>query len=78
MNSKQLRERYSDLFQDIGKLKDFQVKLHIDTSIPPDCANCASTSIPHEKKVAAALETLERQDIIERVEVLPPTFPRWF
>ena len=68
LNSKQLRERYPDLFQDIGKLKDFQVKLHIDTSIPLVVQKAHRLPFHMRKKVATALETLERQDIIEHFE----------
>ena len=58
MHSTQLWEHYPELFQEFGKLKEFQIKLH----------NCVSISLSYEKKVAAALETLGKQEIIERVE----------
>ena len=35
LSSTQLRSEYSDLFDGLGKMKDFQVHLHIDPSIPP-------------------------------------------
>jgi hypothetical protein len=35
LSSTQLRSEYSDLFDGLGKMKDFQVHLHIDPSVPP-------------------------------------------
>ena len=35
LSSTQLRSEYSDLFDGIGKMTDFQVHLHIDPSVPP-------------------------------------------
>jgi hypothetical protein len=35
LGSTQLRSEYSDLFDGIGKMTDFQVHLHIDPSVPP-------------------------------------------
>ena len=34
-NSNDILKRYPDLFTGIGKMKDFQVELHIDPSVPP-------------------------------------------
>ena len=34
-NVKNLINEYSELFEGIGKLKDKEIKLHIDESVPP-------------------------------------------
>ena len=34
-NSNDILKRYPDLFTGIGKMKDFQVELHIDPHVPP-------------------------------------------
>ena len=31
----ELLAKYSSVFQEIGKLKDYQLKLHIDPNVPP-------------------------------------------
>ena len=46
---------YPKVFQGIGKLKNYEVKLHIDTSIQP-----VTNSIPFTKKVSVELKKLER------------------
>ena len=35
MSIKQLTEQYAEIFTGIGKLKDYEVKLHIDKSVIP-------------------------------------------
>ena len=62
----EMLERYKDTFHGIGKLKDHQVKIHIDEMVQP-VAQC-HRRIPFHicKKVEAALDDLEEKDIIEK------------
>ena len=60
--------KYSDLFTGLSKLKDFQVKLHIDESIPP-------VAQPHRRKPFHVRQQLEEQlrkdeelGVIEHIE----------
>ncbi len=63
----QLLEEYKDLFQGIGKLKDLQVKLHIDESVKPAAQPHRRIPFHIRKKVEQELEKLEKQGIIEKV-----------
>ena len=67
-----LTEEYADIFQGLGKLKDFKVQLHIDNSIQP----CAQ---PHRRVPFHVRKQLEKQllgdeerDVIERVNDQTP------
>ena len=68
LTSLQLCERFPNLFQGIGKLKDIEVKLHIDTSVAPVAQTARRLPFHMRQKVATALDKLHKQDIIERVE----------
>ncbi len=39
---------YSDRFQGLGKLKDFQLQLHVDKSVTPHCTAKLQNSIQNE------------------------------
>ena len=52
----------------IGKLKNYQVKLHIDNSVKPVAQGHRRVPFHLRKKVEQELEKLETQDIIERVD----------
>ena len=67
LTSETVAARYPKIFDGIGKLKDFQVKLHIDETVPPVAQNAQRIPFHMRPKVAAALEELEKQDIIELV-----------
>jgi len=63
-----LIEEYDDLFHGLGKLKDYQIKLHIDENVPP-------VAQPHRRApfhVRKQLEDQPRCDeelgVIERIE----------
>ena len=64
-----LEQKYPSLFRGIGKLKNFEVKLHIDKNVQPVAQ--AARRIPFHlcKRVAATLQDLESQGIIEPVSV---------
>ena len=59
--------RYPTLFQGIGKLKDQQVRLHIDPSVPPVAQSHRRLPFHLRAKVEQELRDLEDADIIERV-----------
>lgn len=60
--------RYPTLFHGIGKLKDQQVQLHIDPSVPPVAQSHRRLPFHLRTKVEQELRDLEEADIIERVE----------
>ena len=68
MVSDQLIQQYPHLFEGIGKLKDFEVHLHIDQSVPPVAQPHRRIPFHMRKKVEQELENLEKQGIIEKVE----------
>lgn len=64
----ELTQKYPTLFDGIGKLKDFEVKLHIDQSVKPVAQPARRIPFHLRKQVEAELERLEQQNIIERVD----------
>ena len=60
--------RYPGLFEGIGKLKDFEVKLHIDESVVPVTQPARRIPFHLRRQVASELQRLEQQGIIEPVE----------
>ena len=66
-STSQLISEYQDRFKGIGKLKDFQVKLHIDGSVQPSVQPHRRIPFHMRKKVEQELDKLEKQGIIERV-----------
>ncbi|CAC5369011.1 unnamed protein product [Mytilus coruscus] len=62
-----LCEQYKDIFHGLGKLKDTQVKIHIDNTVKPIVQPHRRIPFHVRKQVEAELERLERLDIIERV-----------
>ena len=68
LSSTQLRSECSDLFDGIGKMKDFQVHHHIDPSVPPVTQPHRRIPFHLRKKLDTELDKLERQGIIEPVD----------
>ena len=64
----QLIADFAHIFEGIGELKDFEVKLHIDQSVPSVAQPARRIPFHMRKKVSAALEQLEQQGIIEKVQ----------
>jgi hypothetical protein len=60
-------DRYPGIADGIGKLKDFEVPLHIDKSIPPVARKHSRIPFHLRDKVAAEIQRLEQQDVIEKV-----------
>ena len=64
-------EEYSDRFEGIGKLKDFQCKLHEDPTVQPIAQPHRRIPFHVRKNVDAELEKLLSLDIIEPVHDEP-------
>ena len=56
---------YPTLFTGIGKLKDTQIKLHIDTSVPPVAQRFRNAPFHLRKQIEQQLNDLQEADIIE-------------
>ena len=63
-----LLKEYDTIFDGIGQLKDFKVKLHIDNTVTPVAQPARKIPFHMRQKVTAALEKLESQGIIEKVD----------
>ena len=63
-----IAEKYPGLFEGIGKLKDFEVKLHIDESVAPVAQPARRIPFHLRRKVASELQRLEQLGIIEPVD----------
>ena len=70
MNTKQLTEEYAEVFEGVGKLKDYKVILHIDESVAPVTQLARQIPFHIRKQIEIELERLEKQDIIEKVDCL--------
>ncbi|XP_054757939.2 uncharacterized protein K02A2.6-like [Lytechinus pictus] len=61
-------DNYGNLFEGIGKLKEYKLHLHIDTEVEPVTQNMYRIPYSLRDKVSEKLDELESLDIIERVE----------
>ncbi|CAB4037881.1 PREDICTED: uncharacterized protein K02A2.6-like [Paramuricea clavata] len=68
----QLMKEYAHLFNGIGTLKNFEVKLHIDDTVPPVAQTPRRIPFHMRQKVSDALDTLENDGIIEKVSDATP------
>ena len=59
-------DRYKSLFKGTGKLKDFQLKIPIDSSIEPVCQTARRVPYHLRDKLSQKLKELEKFDIIEK------------
>ena len=64
----ELKAKYPKVFEGVGKLKDFKLKLHVDPNVPPVAQKLRRVPFALRDKVTAKIEELLREDIIERVE----------
>ena len=65
MSIKQSPEQYAEIFTGIGKLKDYEVKLHIDKSVILVAQPARRVPFHIRRKVALELEKLEKQERID-------------
>ncbi|KAI8513647.1 hypothetical protein Bbelb_079710 [Branchiostoma belcheri] len=67
--AQQLEHEYRDVFNNgIGKLKNTQIKLHVDETVSPVRQPHRRIPFHMRKQVENELKELEKQDIIERVD----------
>ena len=64
----QLVTQYQDLFQGLGKLKDYQVQLHIDEGVTPVAQPHRRVPFHVRKQLEEQLKQDEELGVIERVE----------
>lgn len=64
----QLISEYSELFNGLGKLQDYQIKLHIDESIPPVAQPHRRVPFHVRKQLEEQLKRDEELGVIERIE----------
>ena len=62
-----LKTKYPKLFTGLGKLKNFQLKLHADESVTPIVQAMRRIPFSRKQKVIDKLEELEALDVIEKV-----------
>ena len=62
-----LKTKYPKVFTGLGKLKHFQLKLHVDESVTPIAQAMRRIPFSRKQKVIDKLEELEALDVIEKV-----------
>ena len=62
-----LKAKYPQVFTGLGKLKNFQLKLHVDESVTPSAQAMQRIPFSRKQKVVDKLEELEALDVIEKV-----------
>ena len=63
-----LKAKFPTVFSGIGKAKNYQLKLHIDSQITPFIQKMRGVPFSLKDKVTAKINELLEHDIIERVE----------
>jgi hypothetical protein len=67
-----IMKKYSSVFQGVGKLKDRQIQLHVDQSVPPVAQPLRRTPFQLKRKVEQKVKELIDMDIIEPVKSATP------
>ncbi|PFX13171.1 hypothetical protein AWC38_SpisGene22772 [Stylophora pistillata] len=62
-----LQAKYPTVFVGVGKLKDYKLKLHIDSKVTPVAQKPRRVPFARGEKVTAKVEDLIAKDIVERV-----------
>ena len=65
-------EQYKDVFQDVGKLKEFKLTLHIDKSVSPVVQPSRTIHYNLRQNLLENFFELEGNDFIEMVKVQRP------
>ena len=60
--------KYPKVFQGVGKLKDFNLHLHVDQNVPPVAQKLRRVPFALREKVSAKIDEFLREDIIKWVE----------
>ena len=63
-----LKAKFPKVFEGLGKLKDYQLKLHIDKNVQPVAQQVRRIPFSRRAKVNEKLEELLKLDVIEKVE----------
>ena len=63
-----LRTKFPKVFEGLGKLKGYQLKLHIDESVQPVAQPVRRIPFTRKAKVNEKLDELLKLDVIEKVE----------
>ena len=66
-NDTDIRTKFSDIFEGVGKLINYKVKLHIDKTVPPVAQPVRRVPFGLREKVEKHLYDLEKKGIIEPV-----------
>ena len=66
-NKAALRLKFPKVFEGLGKLKGYQLKLHQDDSVPPVAQPLRRIPFSRRQKVTAKMKQLEELDVIEKV-----------
>ena len=64
----ELKAKYTEVLTGLGKLNDYQLKLHVDDSVAPVAQAVRRIPFSRRKKVIDKLDELERLDVIEEAE----------
>ena len=67
------KNKYPSLFEGLGKMKNFQLKLNIDKEVEPVSQHLRRIPFHVRKKIEQKIEELIKLDILERVEENVPT-----
>ena len=62
------KAKFSNVFEGLGKLKDYQLKLHINKNVQPVAQQVRRIPFSRRAKVNEKLEELLKLDVIEKVE----------
>ena len=66
-NKAALRLKFPKVFEGLGKLKGYQLKLHQDDTVPPVAQPLRRIPFSRRQKVTSKLKQLEELDVIEKV-----------
>jgi len=61
-----LKTKFPKVFQGLGKLKGYQLKLHIDENLQPGAQPVGRISLSRRAKVTEKLEELLKLGVIEK------------
>ena len=65
-NTESIVKSFEDVFKGTGRLKDFQLDLHVDKSVTPIAQPLRQTPFKMKKQIEDKIDELEKNDIIEK------------
>lgn len=69
-----IRRKFADVFAGVGKLKNYQLKLHVDKTVQPIAQPVRRLPFGLREKVEKKLDELLEKEIIEEVSNTPTTW----